>query len=164
MQTEQQLAAIAAALGAGSPEEALATIATLKKHAERADAAATELAAVRAELAQRDAAAATQARETVLSKHRSRGALTPAMEADSAYMGDLAPLSAEALDRVLAKLPGAPQAVAPKRPESVQPDADSEELTAEEIASAKKFGVSLESARASKKLDRERAQARGLAE
>ncbi|MEZ4395076.1 MAG: hypothetical protein R3A48_28695 [Polyangiales bacterium] len=31
MQTEQQLAAIAAALGAGSHEEALATIATLKK-------------------------------------------------------------------------------------------------------------------------------------
>lgn len=164
MQTEQQLAAIAAALGAGSPEEALATIATMRKRAEAAETAERELATVRAELAQRDAAAVAQARETVLSKHRTRGAMTPAMEADSAYLADLAPLSAEALDRVLAKLPGAPQAVTPKRPEGVQPGADSEELTAEEIASAKKFGVSLESARASKKLDRERAQARGLAE
>lgn len=164
MDHEKQLAAVLTALGATSHEEALATITTQKKAAEALAQRETELAAVRAELAQRDAASATQARESVLAKHRSRGALTPAMEADSAYLADLAPLSAEALDRVLAKLPGAPQAVTPKRPESVQPDADSEELTAEEIASAKKFGVSLDAARASKKLDRERAQARGLAE
>lgn len=164
MQTEQQLAAIAAALGAGSHEEALATIATLKKRAERADATAAELATVREQLAQRDAATAAAAREAVLAKHRTRGALTPSMESDEQYMGDLSPLSAEALDRVLSKLPGAPVAVTPKRPESVQPGEGSEELTAEEIAAAKQFGVSLESARASKKLDRERAQARGLAE
>ena len=37
MQTEQQLAAIAAALGAGSHEEALATIATMRKRAEAAE-------------------------------------------------------------------------------------------------------------------------------
>lgn len=164
MQTEQQLAAIAAALGAGSTEEALATIATMRKRAEAADAADAEVARLRGELAQRDAAAAAQARETVLARHRSRGALTPAMESDSAFVADLAPLSAEALDRVLAKLPGAPVAVTPKRPEAVQPDAESDELTAEEIASAKKYGVSLESARASKKTDRERAAARGFAE
>ena len=164
MDHEKQLAAVLTALGATSHEEALALITTQKKAADALAQRETELAAVRAELAQRDATTATQARETVLAKHRSRGALTPAMEADSAYLADLAPLSAEALDRVLSKLPGAPQAVTPKRPESVQPGADSEELTAEEIASAKKFGVSLESARASKKLDRERAQARGLAE
>lgn len=164
MDHEKQLAAVLTALGATSHEEALALITTQKKAADALAQRETELAAVRAELAQRDATTATQARETVLAKHRSRGALTPAMEADSAYLADLAPLSAEALDRVLSKLPGAPQAATPKRPESVQPGADSEELTAEEIASAKKFGVSLESARASKKLDRERAQARGLAE
>lgn len=165
MQTEQQLAAIAAALGAGSPEEALATIATLKKHAERADAAATELAAVRAELAQRDAASATQARETVLAKHRTRGALTPAMEADSAYLADLAPLSAEALDRVLSKLPGAPQAVTPKSPAAVQPKADAaDDITATDREWAARFGVKTENMQRAVKRDRERASARGLAD
>lgn len=164
MQTEQQLAAITAALGAGSHDEALATISTLKKHAERAESLAAELATARAELAQRDAAQAAQAREAVLAKHRTRGALTPAMEADSAYLADLAPLSAEALDRVLAKLPGAPTPVTPKRPEGVQPGAESDEPTAEEIAAAAKFGVSIDNLRLSKKLDRERAAARGIAE
>lgn len=166
MQTEQQLAAIAAALGAGSPEEALATIATMRKRAEAAEAAERELAAVRAELAQRDAAAAAQARETVLSKHRTRGALTPAMEADSAYMGDLAPLSAEALDRVLAKLPGAPQAVTPKSPAAVQPGAVAADgkLSATDREWAARFGVNPESMQRAAERDRERAEARGLAD
>jgi len=166
MQTEQQLAAIVAALGAGSHDEALATIATLKKHAERADAVATELATVRAELAQRDAAAAAQAREAVLARHRTRGALTPAMEADSAYMGDLAPLSAEALDRVLSKLPGAPTPVAVKRPEGAQPGAaaESDDITATDREWAKRFGVKAEDMQRAVKRDRERASARGLAD
>jgi phage I-like protein len=45
-------------------------------------------------------------RNTVLASHRSRGALTPAMEADKAFMDDLAPLAPKALDRLLSKLPG----------------------------------------------------------
>ncbi|MEZ4395075.1 MAG: hypothetical protein R3A48_28690 [Polyangiales bacterium] len=42
-------------------------------------------------------------------RHRERGALTPAMEADAAYCADLAPLSAESLDRVLGKPPARPR-------------------------------------------------------
>lgn len=166
MQTEQQLAAIAAALGAGSPEEALATIATMRKRAEAAETAERELAAVREQLAQRDAAAAAQARETVLAKHRTRGALTPAMEADSAYMSDLAPLSAEALDRVLSKLPGAPTRVEVKRPEDKQPGAkgEGETITATDREWAARFGVSPENMQRAVKRDRERAEARGLAD
>lgn len=45
-------------------------------------------------------------RERVLASHRTRGALTPAMEADKAFMDDLAPLAPKALDRLLSKLPG----------------------------------------------------------
>jgi hypothetical protein len=162
MQTEQQLAAIAAALGAGSPEEALATIATMRKRAEAAETAERELAAVREQLAQRDAAAATQARETVLAKHRTRGALTPAMEADSAYMTDLAPLSAEALDRVLSKLPGAPVRVEVKRPE--EQIASDGKLSATDREWAARFGVNPESMQRAVERDRERATARGLAD
>ena len=119
---------------------------------------------MRAELAQRDAAAATQARETVLSKHRTRGALTPAMEADSAYMGDLAPLSAEALDRVLSKLPGAPTRVEVKRPENKQPGVADETITATDRAWAARFGVDPASMQRAAERDRERASARGLAD
>ena len=61
----------------GSHEEALATIATMRKRAEAAEATERELAAVREQLAQRDAADAARAREGVLAKHRDRGALTP---------------------------------------------------------------------------------------
>lgn len=164
MQTEQQLAAIAAALGAGSPEEALATIATMRKRAEAADVAERELATVREQLAARDAAQAAQALEAVLVKHRTRGALTPAMEADSAYLADLAPLSAEALDRVLSKLPGAPKPVTPKRPEGAQPDAGAEDLTATDREWAARFGVDPEHMQRAVKRDRERASARGLAD
>lgn len=166
MQTEQQLAAIAAALGAGSHDETLAAIATLKKRAEAAEVAERELAAVRAELAQRDAAAAAQAREAVLAKHRTRGALTPAMEADSAYLADLAPLSAEALDRVLSKLPGTPARVEVKRPESVQPGAAAADgkLSATDREWAARFGVNPESMQRAAERDRERASARGLAD
>ena len=166
MQTEQQLAAIAAALGAGSHEEALAIIATMRKRAEAADAADAEVARLRGELAQRDAAAAAQAREGVLAAHRTRGALTPAMEADSAFVADLAPLSAEALDRVLSKLPGAPVAVTPKRPEAVQPGADKSDgaLTDTDRQWAQRFGVSPEAMERAVKRDRERASARGLAD
>lgn len=164
MQTEQQLAAIAAALGAGSYDEALATIATLKKRAEAAEAAELALAAVREQLAQRDAAAAAQAREAVLVRHRARGALTPAMEADAAFVADLAPLSAEALDRVLGKLPGAPKAVAVKNPSGAQPAATDDELTATDREWASRFGVNPESMQRAAVRDRERAQARGLAD
>ena len=88
------------------------------------------------------------------------------MEADSAYLADLAPLSAEALDRVLSKLPGAPQAVTPKRPETVQPGAkgEGEAITATDREWAARFGVSPENMQRAVKRDRERASARGLAD
>lgn len=164
MQTEQQLAAIAAALGAGSHEEALATIATMRKRAEAAEATERELAAVREQLAQRDAADAARAREGVLAKHRDRGALTPAMEADAAFVADLAPLSAEALDRVLAKLPGAPKAVTPKTPAATDPRAADDSLTDTDRQWAQRFGVTPEAMERAAKRDRERASARGLAD
>lgn len=164
MQTEQQLAAIAAALGAGSHEEALATIATMRKRAEAAEATERELAAVREQLAQRDAADAARAREGVLARHRDRGALTPAMEADAAFVADLAPLSAEALDRVLAKLPGAPKAVTPKTPAATDPRAADDSLTDTDRQWATRFGVTPEAMERAAKRDRERASARGLAD
>ena len=128
MDTEKQLAAIITALGAGSHEEALAAVATQKKAAEALPTVTAERDALRAEVdalksaaRERDAAEAAAKlaaeRETVLAKHRARGAYTPAMEADADFAADLAPLSPEALDRVLARLPAvAPVAAVPSRP------------------------------------------------
>jgi hypothetical protein len=95
----------------------------------------------------------------VLAKHRTRGALTPAMEADSAFMGDLAPLSAEALDRVLSRLAGAPAAVAPRSAANVDPAAAPVELTAEERAFAKQHGLTEEALLSTKRADAARAAA-----
>lgn len=100
-----KLGALRASLGVSSDDEITAAVSTLQKRAERADTLSTELAAVRAQLAARDEADKAAARDVVIAKHRARGALTPAMEADAQYMTDLAPLGAESLDRVLAKLP-----------------------------------------------------------
>ena len=165
MDHEKQLAAVFTALGATSHEEALAMIATQKKAADALAATRAELETARGELAKRDAAAAEKARADVLAKHEARGALTPAMKNDATYMGDLAGLSAEALDRVLAKLPGAHVRAEVKNPAAVVPGATGDdEPTAEELANAAKFGISAEAVRQSKKLDRERAAKRGIAE
>jgi len=86
------------------------------------------------------------------------------MEADSAYLADLAPLSAEALDRVLSKLPGAPTRVEVKRPEDKQPGADAETITATDREWASRFGVKTENMQRAVQRDRERATARGLAD
>ncbi len=131
-----------------------------------ATALESELATAREQLAQRDAADAAKARADVLARHRDRGALTPAMEADAAFVADLAPLSAEALDRVLAKLPGAPRPVTPKRPEAVQPSGsdEGETITATDREWAARFGVNPDLMQRAVQRDRERASARGLAD
>ena len=78
----------------------------------------------------------------------------------------LAPLSADALDRVLSKLPGAPVRAEVKRPEGVQPGATdaADDITATDRAWAARFGVKAEDMQRAVKRDRERAQARGLAD
>lgn len=156
---QETLSALRASLGAQTDEEALAAVATLRQRAGQADTLGAELVSVRAELAARDAAALAAAREGVLAKHRQRGALTPAMEADTAFMGDLAPLSAEALDRVLSRLAGAPAAVAPRAAAGVDPAAAPVELTAEERAFAKAHGLSEEALLSTKRADAARAAA-----
>lgn len=164
MDHETKLAAVLTALGATSHEEALATIATQKKSADALAATRAELETAREQIAQRDAADAARAREGVLARHRDRGALTPAMEADSAFVADLAPLSAEALDRVLAKLPGAPKAVQPKTPAATDPRTADDSLTDTDRQWAQRFGVTPEAMERAAKRDRERASARGLAD
>jgi ClpP class serine protease len=146
-------------LGATTDEEALAAVATLRQRAGQVDALAANLAAAQQQLAERDAAQAASARATVLDKHLQRGALTPAMQADAEYMGDLAPLSPEALDRVLSKLPSAPSAVAP-RSAGIDPkgtDPESITLTDDDKAFAKAAGVSEASFLATKRADAARA-------
>lgn len=101
----QTLTALIAALGVSAEAEIPAAVATLQQRAKAGDAAEAEVTELRAKLAARDKADAERARADVLGKHRTRGALTPAMESDAEYMGTLATLSPEALDRVLAALP-----------------------------------------------------------
>lgn len=151
--------ALRSQLGATTDEEALAAVATLRQRAGQVDALAANLAAAQQQLAERDAAQAASARATVLDKHLQRGALTPAMQADAEYMGDLAPLSPEALDRVLSKLPSAPSAVAP-RGAGIDPkgtDPESITLTDDDKAFAKAAGVSEASFLATKRADAARA-------
>lgn len=113
-QAAAALAALRGTLGVSTDEELTAAIGTLRQQAASAVTLGSELAAVRAQLAQRDEADKAAAREVVLAKHRARGAFTPAMESDAGYLADLAPLGAESLDRVLSKLPG--MNVAPTAP------------------------------------------------
>ena len=119
----------------------------------------TELASLRQQLADRDAATVASARQAVLDKHLQRGALTPAMQADAAYMGDLAPLKPDALDRVLSKLPGLAAPVAP-RAAGTDPtgavDPAAVELTAEDRAMARAAGLTDEVFLATKRRDAER--------
>ena len=96
----------------------------------------------------------------MLAKHRDRGALTPAMEADAAFVADLAPLSAEALDRVLAKLRAPRRLVTPKTPAATDPRAADDSLTDTDRQWAQRFGVTPEAMERCE-ADRERASARG---
>lgn len=116
-----QLDQLRAALAVETDVEIPAAVATLKKRAEAADTHAAELTRLRGELDARDARDLAAARDAVLAKHRQRGALTPAMEADAEYVADLAPLAPAALDRVLSKLPGAAAAAQPRRVDTTDP-------------------------------------------
>jgi HK97 family phage prohead protease len=135
----------------GDSEEAV----TLRARARAADELgaqvkrlSSELSAIRAE---RDA----EARARVLSRHRERGALTPAAEADAGYMADLRTLSVEALDRVLSRLPGLPtQAVDTRAPKATEVSDD------DAVSFARRYGVSEKSARAAIDNTRTRAAAR----
>ena len=128
MKTAAQALALLEALreqtGATSDEELTATVATLKKHGEQLATVTKQRDDALAQLAERDHQAHASARDVVLVKHRARGALTPAMEADAAFMGDLAPLKADALDRVLSRLAGLPtQAHTPPPIDPIDPKA-----------------------------------------
>lgn len=115
------LATLRASAGVTSDEELVATLATIKHAAGQLPALQRECAELKAQLTARDAADAARAREAVLAKHRERGALTPAMESDAACMADFAPLSAEALDRVLSRIPGVAAPVAPRASDVTTP-------------------------------------------
>lgn len=156
----ETLASIRTALDVKSDEEAIATVATLHQRARQVDTLAADVATLRQQLADRDAATVASARQAVIDKHVQRGGLTPAMQADAQYMGDLAPLSPDALDRVLSKLPSAPAAVTP-RVSGIDPkgaDVESIELTDEDKAFAKAAGLSEEAFLATKRADAKRAR------
>lgn len=65
-----------------------------------------QVEALSARVAEFEAREISAKRESVLASHRTRGALTPAMEADKDFMGDLDGLVPAALDRLLSRLPG----------------------------------------------------------
>lgn len=156
----ETFALLRADLGAASDDEARAAVGTLRQRAAQVDTLAADLTTLRQQLADRDAATLTAARQAVLDKHLQRGALTPAMQKDEQYMGDLAPLSPDALDRVLSKLPSAPAAVTP-RTSGIDPkgaDVESVELTDEDKAFAKAAGLSEESFLKTKRADARRAR------
>lgn len=99
------LAVLRASAGAETDDELVASVATLKTAAAQVPDLTRQLTEARAALATREKADGAAARQAVMQKHRDRLALTEAHEADTQYMADLAPLSPEALDRVLSKLP-----------------------------------------------------------
>ena len=160
----ETLAALRGTVDAKTDDELVAAFAALRQTASQVPALSAQVGELRAQLSARDAAETAKARASVLDKHRQRGALTPAMEADAAFAADLAPLGAESLDRVLARLPSAPPAVAPRASAAIDPSAAVDpatiELTAEDKAWAKSVGLSEESILATKRADAERAQSR----
>ncbi len=115
------LATLRTSAGVTTDEELVATLATIKHAAGQLPAVQRENAELRAQITARDAADAAKARAAVFDKHRERGALTPAMENDAACMADFAPLSAEALDRVLSRIPGVAAPVTPRTPAALTP-------------------------------------------
>lgn len=156
----ETLASIRTALDVKSDEEAIAAVATLRQRATQADTLAAEVATLRGQITERDTQALAAAREAVFRKHEDRRAFTPGMRGDAQYMADLAPLSPEALDRVLAKLPAIPEAVTPRvsgiDPKSADPE--SVELTDEDKAFAKAAGLSEEAFLKTKRADAKRAR------
>jgi HK97 family phage prohead protease len=138
------LKAVLAAMGEGmemmgDAEEAV----TLRARARAADELGAEVKRLSSELSAIRAERDAEARARVLSRHRERGALTPAAEADAGYMADLRTLSVEALDRVLSRLPGLPtQAVDTRAPKATEVSDD------DAVSFARRYGVSEKSARA----------------
>lgn len=119
------------ATGAMDDKEAAAAAAVLRAQAGSVPTLRAELDALKANLAARDARDEAAARAVVLDRHRARGALTPALEADKGFMGALAPLAPDALDRVLSGMPGAPRAVTPRSPagtDTAAPGADTDKV------------------------------------
>lgn len=134
-------------LGVTTDAELTAAVSVLKVRAASADAVSRERDALREQLAARDAAQVAQARVDVLTKHRARGALSPAMERDAVFMGDLAPLSPESLDRVLSRLSSAPAAASPRKVDAIDPSSatsTSGAITDDDRKFAKSVGVSEE--------------------
>ena len=135
----------------GDTEEAV----TLRARARAADDLGAEVRRLSGELSALRSERDAEARERVMLKHRQRGALSPAAEADAGYMADLRTLSVEALDRVLSRLPGLPtQAVdvrTPKANEATDDDA---------VSFARRYGVSEKGARAAIDNTRNRAATR----
>lgn len=169
MDATARLAAMREAAKVDSDDELVAHVGSLRTTAGRVPDLERQLAEAKAALATREKADAEKARADVLGKHRARGALTPAMESDAAFMGDLAPLTAEALDRILARLPGAPAAVAPRTtppldPKGQAPAASAETLTAEEEELVTKGLVSRASLIDQKRRDAASKQARGASQ
>ena len=162
LDTEQNAGAIAlldealAILNTGAmddPEEAAAA-AVLRAQAQAVPSLRAEIDALKANLAARDARDTAAARAVVLDRHRARGALTPALEADKGFMGALAPLAPDALDRVLSGMPGAPRAVTPRSPAGTDPAAPGAD-TDKVKEFAKGFGV--DPATVDRVVERERA-------
>ena len=102
----EAIGAMRASLDVKTDEEVAAAVATLKAQASRVPDLDRQLAEARAEIKRRDDEGHAKARADVLAKHRQRGALTPAMEADEAYMSSLAVLTPAQLDANLARLSG----------------------------------------------------------
>lgn len=131
MQTSAQLllilTSLRAELGVTDDAEALAALKTLKVRAGQADAAQAQLVELRAQLEARTEADRARARDEVLAKHRARGALTPAMEADAGYMATLNALDAAAVDRVLSPIAGLPTAPITPRRTGIDPASASED-------------------------------------
>ena len=159
MDATARLAALRAAAEVETDDELAAAFATTRQTAARVGDLERQLTEARAALAAREKADAEKARADVLTKHRDRGALTPAMEADAEYMASLAPLTPEQLDANLKRLAGvttAKTAAQPRPTNTVTPgaaDPAAVELTAAEKAYAKRYGLSEAAMLATKRRD-----------
>ena len=115
----ETIGAMRASLDVKTDEEVAAAVATLRAQATQVPALTQQLADARAELKRRDDEGLAKARADVLAKHRQRGALTPAMEADEEYMSSLAGLTPAQLDANLARLSGVPTSTSKAVPAGV---------------------------------------------
>lgn len=115
----EAIGAMRASLDVKTDEEVVAAVATLRTQASQVPALTQQLADARAEIKRRDDEAGAKARADVLAKHRQRGALTPAMEADEEYMSSLAGLTPAQLDANLARLSGVPTSTSKAVPAGV---------------------------------------------